>query len=45
MFGANTLAKLSVKKHADLFKVLAARFEGAEVKAYYEHLKGIFDSP
>jgi hypothetical protein len=45
MFGANTLARLSVKRHADLFRVIAAGFGPSEVEAYFKHMKGLFENP
>ena len=45
LFGANTLTRLSIRKHVDLVKVLCSRMEVKEVKAYYEVMKGMFESP
>ena len=45
LFGANTLTRLSIRKHVDLVKVLCSRMEVKEVKAYYEVMKNMFENP
>lgn len=45
LFGANTLTRLSIRKHVDLVKVLCARMELKEVKSYYEVMKTMFETP
>jgi hypothetical protein len=45
LFGPNTLTRLSLKKHADLFRVISARFDSAEVEAFFSHMKNLFENP
>jgi hypothetical protein len=45
LFGPNTLTRLSIRKHVDLVKVLSAKIEPKEVRAYFEAMKTLFESP
>lgn len=46
LFGPNTTTRLSVKKHVDLVKVLSGRITAeAEVRQYFAHMRGMFESP
>ena len=45
LFGPNTLSRLSIKKHVDLVKVLSAKMEQKEVRAYFEAMRGLFETP
>ena len=45
LFGPNTTTHLSLRKHADLARVLCARLEPEHVHAYFMQMKALFDNP
>ena len=45
LFGPNTLSRLSLRKHLDLVKLLCTRIEATEVRAYFKHMKAMFEAP
>lgn len=45
LFGPNTLSRLSLRKHLDLVKLLCTRIEATEIRAYFKHMKAMFEAP